>query len=88
MENCAYLRKNPGYAPEVVWLCDMMVYTLFQNGQHFSILLCFCKLALVALFLNSNFNRIFSLIGTSRADLQGNKRVQNCGHFGIRCTKA
>ena len=37
------------------------VYTLFQNGCHFSFLLFTCKLALVASFLNSKFKRTFSL---------------------------
>jgi len=38
-----------------------VIYTLFQNGRHLSILLFSCKLALVASFLNSKFERIFSL---------------------------
>ena len=33
------------------------VYTLFQNGRHFSIVLFSCKLALVASFLNSKFQK-------------------------------
>ena len=33
---------------------------LFQNDRHFSVLLFTYKLALVASFLNSKFNRIFS----------------------------
>ena len=37
------------------------VYTLFQNGHHFSILLFSLKLALVASFWNSKFKRIFYL---------------------------
>ena len=36
------------------------VYTLFQNGRHFSVLLFTCKLSLVASFLKSKFKRIFS----------------------------
>ena len=35
-------------------------YTLFQNGRRFSFPLFTCKLALVASFLNSKFERIFS----------------------------
>ena len=41
--------------------CNNNIYTLFQNGHYFSILLSTCKLALVASFLNSKFKRIFSL---------------------------
>ena len=36
------------------------LYTLFQNGHHFSILLFSCKLTHVALFLNSKCKRILS----------------------------
>ena len=37
-----------------------VIYTLFQNGHHFSVLLFTCKLALVALYLNLKFKRMFS----------------------------
>ena len=40
---------------------DSTVYTEFQNGRHFNVLLFTCKLALVASFLNSEFKRIFLL---------------------------
>ena len=36
-----------------------ILYTLFQNGRRFSVLVFTCKVALVALFLNSKFKRIF-----------------------------
>ena len=39
----------------------LQLYTLFQNGRHFSILLFACKLALVASFLNSKLKKIFYL---------------------------
>jgi len=38
-----------------------MLYTLFQNGRHLSILLFTCKLAPFTSLLNSKFKRIFSL---------------------------
>ena len=41
-------------------ICNIL-YTLFQNGHHLSILLFTFKLALVALFSNSKFKRIFPL---------------------------
>ena len=44
----SYYKENP------------ILYTLFQNGCHFSILLFTCKLAIVTSFLNSKFKRIFS----------------------------
>ena len=61
------------------------VYTLFQNGRHFSILLFTCKLPLVASFLKSRFKRIFPLNEATRANLQVNKIIINGGHFGITC---
>ena len=61
------------------------VYTLFQNGCHFSILLFTCKLPLVASFLKSRSKRIFPLNEATRANLQVNKIIINGGYFGIKC---
>ena len=44
----------------VFQIISRYVYTLFQNGRHFSGLLFTCKLSLVASFLKSKFKRIFS----------------------------
>ena len=43
------------------WTVSVMLYTLFQNGYHFSILLLVFKLALLASFLSSKIKRIFYL---------------------------
>ena len=37
-----------------------VIYTLFQNGRHISILLFPCKMALLALLSNIRFKRIFN----------------------------
>ena len=47
----------PGFA-RGGWAVLELTGTLFQNGCHFSTLV-YCKLALVALFLNLKFKRIF-----------------------------
>ena len=35
MENCAYLRKNPGYAPEMV--CKPVKLTIGEEGRIFMV---------------------------------------------------
>ena len=50
----------------------VIVYTLFQNGRHFSFLLFTC---LVASFLNSKFKEYFPLNKATRVNLQVNKRI-------------
>ena len=64
-----------------------ILYTLFQNGHHFSILLFSCKEALVASFLNSKFQRIFSLNKATRATLQVNKRILKWWPFWNKVVK-
>ena len=46
---------------QVKYFVNAIVYTLFQNGHHYSVLLFSFKLPLVASFLNLKFKRIFSL---------------------------
>ena len=40
---------------------EVILYTLFQNDRHFSILLFPCKLALMTSLSNVKFKRIFNL---------------------------
>ena len=64
------------------------LYTLFQNGHHFIILLFTCKLAIVGLFLNSKFKGIFSLNEATRANFQVNKRILKWRPFFNKVYKA
>ena len=45
----------------ILIIIKYVLYTLFQNGRHFSILLFPCKLALMASLSNVKFKRIFNL---------------------------
>ena len=51
------------------------VYTLFQNGRHFNILLFTCKLALVASFKGNILLNFEFKSEALRANLQENKRI-------------
>ena len=63
----------------------VVLYTLFQNGGDFSILLFLCKLALVASLKENILLNFESKNEAKRANLQENKEYLNGGHFGIWC---
>ena len=52
-----------------------VIYTLFQNGRNFSILLFTCKLALVASFKGNILLNFEFKNEATRANLQENKRI-------------
>ena len=86
------MEATSNYSEEEKELCKekikkmLELYTLFQNGRHFSILMFTCKLALVASFFNSKFKGIFSFKRGNKGEFaseQKNTKMAAILEYGV-----
>ena len=79
MENCAYLRKNPGYAPGV-FLCLLEFISQFREVRVFNVLTSGVFLCLLEFISQFREVRVFNVLRTLKTRTSRNCEMNSKRH--------